>query len=591
MKKKKQLAKIGLLLGLVGGLITILTYHLAYWQRVYPGVTVLGQSLANQTPAEAEQTILAVAGRGQKIIVLQSAGQQWPINLNEIDFRYQPAKTSDQVFGVGRNQPFWKSLNTKIHCWFAGCDLVLDYSLNQKALEAQLDTIATQVFIPTIEPTIEIKNLVSPPKRRAIQVQAGQAGQQLDKRQLLTQIHQALAYHAANPISLPLLHLSPQLTDQQVATIKVRAENLLAKNLVLVHQPPEQTQSEEWLMSDEELINFLDFSGGYKQDQIEQWVKVLAASINRPVQDALFQFLPDTQRVVEFKPARKGQVLEETETVALIISALEQLEADKNEVSAQLPVSLIDPQTSTADANSLGIRELIGQGVSYYTGSISDRVHNLTLAANKLNGVLVPPEEIFSFNEKVGEISVATGYRRAYIIKEGRTILDDGGGVCQISTTMFRAALAAGLPITERQAHAYRVSYYEQQYQPGFDATVFSPSPDLKFKNDTPGHILIQTDVDAQQGKLIFSFYGTKDGRVVTISPARILERAAPPPDLYIDDPTLPAGQIKQLEHKIWGAKVAFDYKVMRRDEVLQEKTFWSNYQPWQAVFLRGTGG
>ena len=591
MKKKKQLAKIGLLLGLVGGLITILTYHLAYWQRIYPGVTVLGQSLANQTPAEAEQTILAVAGRGQKIIVLQSAGQQWPINLNEIDFRYQPAKTSDQVFGVGRNQPFWKSLNTKIHCWFAGCDLVLDYSLNQKALEAQLDTIATQVFIPTIEPTIEIKNLVSPPKRRAIQVQAGQAGQQLDKRQLLTQIHQALAYHAANPISLPLLHLSPQLTDQQVATIKARAENLLAKNLVLVHQPPEQTQSEKWLMNDEELINFLDFSGGYKQDQIEQWVKVLAASINRPVQDALFQFLPDTQRVVEFKPARKGQVLEETETVALIISALEQLEADKNEVSAQLPVSLIDPQTSTADANSLGIRELIGQGVSYYTGSISDRVHNLTLAANKLNGVLVPPEEIFSFNEKVGEISVATGYRRAYIIKEGRTILDDGGGVCQISTTMFRAALAAGLPITERQAHAYRVSYYEQQYQPGFDATVFSPSPDLKFKNDTPGHILIQTDVDAQQGKLIFSFYGTKDGRVVTISPARILERAAPPPDLYIDDPTLPAGQIKQLEHKIWGAKVAFDYKVMRRDEVLQEKTFWSNYQPWQAVFLRGTGG
>jgi len=591
MKKKKQLAKIGLLLGLVGGLITILTYHLAYWQRVYPGVTVLGQSLANQTPAEAEQTILAVAGRGQKIIVLQSAGQQWPINLNEIDFRYQPAKTSDQAFGVGRNQPFWKSLNTKIHCWFAGCDLVLDYSLNQKALEAQLDTIATQVFIPTIEPTIEIKNLVSPPKRRAIQVQAGQAGQQLDKRQLLTQIHQALAYHAANPISLPLLHLSPQLTDQQVATIKARAENLLAKNLVLVHQPPEQTQSEKWLMNDEELINFLDFSGGYKQDQIEQWVKVLAASINRPVQDALFQFLPDTQRVVEFKPARKGQVLEETETVALIISALEQLEADKNEVNAQLPVSLIDPQTSTADANSLGIRELIGQGVSYYTGSISDRVHNLTLAANKLNGVLVPPEEIFSFNEKVGEISVATGYRRAYIIKEGRTILDDGGGVCQISTTMFRAALAAGLPITERQAHAYRVSYYEQQYQPGFDATVFSPSPDLKFKNDTPGHILIQTDVDAQQGKLIFSFYGTKDGRVVTISPARILERAAPPPDLYIDDPTLPAGQIKQLEHKIWGAKVAFDYKVMRRDEVLQEKTFWSNYQPWQAVFLRGTGG
>jgi vancomycin resistance protein YoaR len=168
--------------------------------------------------------------------------------------------------------------------------------------------------------------------------------------------------------------------------------------------------------------------------------------------------------------------------------------------------------------------------------------------------------------------------------------LGDGGGVCQVSTTLFRAVLNAGLPITERQPHAYRVSYYEQDIGPGFDATVFLPSPDLKFKNNTPSYLLIQTKVDQVNKKLTFDIYGTSDGRKVEISPVRIWDKQPPPPDLYQDDPTLPAGTIKQVEHKSWGAKVAFDYKIVRGEEVLSEKTFYSVYRPWQAVYLRGTG-
>lgn len=586
MKKKKQLA-ISLLILIILGATIGLAYHLAYWQRIYPGVSVVGQPLGNQTLAQAEQIISQIV-KTQKPLILQSGDQQWLINLASIDFQYQPAITSLKAFEIGRHQPFWLSLKTKLDCWRKGCDLALDFSLNQNALNQQLAAIADQIFIPTIEPTIEIKNWGG---QKKIVVQPGQAGQQLDKRQLLAQINHTLAYQNSKLIKLPLVQTSSELSKQQIAATKARAENLLNKKLNLVHQAPEQSQAQTWSINDEELISFLDFSGGYKQDQVSQWVKVLSQSINRPAQDALFQFLPGSQRVIEFKPARKGQALAEEKAVELIIQALAKLEAGKNEVTSQLPVNLIDPQIKTADANSLGIHELIGQGISYYAHSIPDRAHNLTLAASKFNGILIPPGEIFSFNQKLGEVSVATGYRRAYIIKEGRTILGDGGGVCQVSTTMFRAALDAGLPIIERQAHAYRVSYYEQKYQPGFDATVFSPSPDLKFKNDTPGHILIQTEIDHQQSKLTFNLYGTKDGRVVTISKARIMERTAPPPDLYLDDPTLPTGQIKQIEHKIWGAKVAFDYQVTRGDEVLQERTFWSNYKPWQAVFLRGTGG
>jgi vancomycin resistance protein YoaR len=167
--------------------------------------------------------------------------------------------------------------------------------------------------------------------------------------------------------------------------------------------------------------------------------------------------------------------------------------------------------------------------------------------------------------------------------------LGDGGGVCQVSTTLFRAALNAGLPILERQAHAYRVSYYEQESFAGLDATVYSPKPDLKIQNDTPAHILIQARVFPQEFKLVFQLYGTADGRRATITNPRLWDQVAPPPPLYIDDPTLPKGEVRQVESPVWGAKAAFDWKVVRDGQILQERTFYSVYQPWQAVYLRGT--
>jgi vancomycin resistance protein YoaR len=141
----------------------------------------------------------------------------------------------------------------------------------------------------------------------------------------------------------------------------------------------------------------------------------------------------------------------------------------------------------------------------------------------------------------------------------------------------------------ERTAHAYRVHYYEEKYQVGFDATVFQPAPDFKFLNDTPAYILVQTVYDEKKKYLAFELYGTGDGRKVELSKSRIWEQVAPPPDLYINDPNLPIGVVNQTEHAAWGAKVAFDYKVTRGEEILQDRTFFSNYRPWQAVFVRGT--
>jgi vancomycin resistance protein YoaR len=239
----------------------------------------------------------------------------------------------------------------------------------------------------------------------------------------------------------------------------------------------------------------------------------------------------------------------------------------------------------------LGITELIGQGESFYKGSIPGRIHNVILASSRASGVLVGPGEVFSFNETVGDISAATGYKTAYIIKNGRTELGDGGGLCQVSTTLFRAALNAGLEIIERKPHSYRVAYYEQGgFKPGLDATVYAPSVDLKIKNNTDNHILIQAIPDPTNYHLTYEVYGKKDGRNVELSDIRILSQSPAPPPLYQEDPTLKNGEIKQVDFAASGAKTTFDYKVVKNGEVLGASTFVNNFRPWQAVFLYGPG-
>lgn len=327
---------------------------------------------------------------------------------------------------------------------------------------------------------------------------------------------------------------------------------------------------------------------------INQTIQTLASYIDYAPQDALFQFVDG--KVKEFKPSKSGRQVDQDAAKTAIqtfISTISKNSAQQitNHILIVLPVKEVLPRITTENSNNFGLKELIGSGSSKFVGSIPGRVYNVALAADRMNGHLVPPGSEFSFNEALGDVSAATGYQQAYIIKDGRTVLGDGGGVCQVSTTLFRAIMNAGLPIIERHAHSYRVGYYEQDSGPGLDATVFSPSYDLKFRNDTSNYVLIQAKADKTNYSLVFDLYGTADGRKSEVSKPIIFSQTPPPPDLYQDDPNLPKGAVKQVDWKAWGAKVSFHYKVTKNDQILIDEIYASNYQPWQAVFLRGTSG
>jgi len=327
----------------------------------------------------------------------------------------------------------------------------------------------------------------------------------------------------------------------------------------------------------------------WKENVIDDALNQVSDQVNIPVQDALFRF--SNGRVIAFRPSKDGRQLNITEAKQRIKDAfLTAASTNQQRLTILLPVETVHPLIATDGSNTFGIKELIGRGYSEFAGSIPGRIHNVALAASRINGVLIKPGETFSFDTTLGDISAATGYQSAYIIKEGHTVLGDGGGVCQVSTTLFRAALNAGLPIVERHAHAYRVHYYEEDGSPpGLDATVFSPSVDLKFKNDTSAYILIQAKPNLENLTLTFELYGSRDGRISQVSNAKMWGQSSPPPDLYQDDPTLPKGTVKQVDFAAWGAKTSFQYKVIRGNEILEDTTFYSTFQPWQAVYLRGT--
>jgi vancomycin resistance protein YoaR len=325
----------------------------------------------------------------------------------------------------------------------------------------------------------------------------------------------------------------------------------------------------------------------YDDSDIKDFLTVSEEKYNLPAKNALFKF--EKGKVVDFRKETDGLKISSDEFLEEFNKTVESLKLNNSNQKVVLNSEVIRPEIKLSNINDYGIEEFIAEGKSDFTHSIPQRIHNLTLAASRFNGILIPKGKEFSFNETVGDISSLTGYQPAYIIKDGKTVLGDGGGVCQVSTTLFRAALNAGLPVVERNSHAYRVGYYENDSKPGFDATVFAPSVDLKIKNNTPAYILIETEIDEENNLLYFRFFGKKDSRRVEISPATVYDVVPPLEPKYQDDPTLKRGVVKQVDFPAWGSKAFFTYKVFQGEKLVIDNKFFSNFRPWAAIYLVGT--
>jgi vancomycin resistance protein YoaR len=580
---KKKFINFRLVVGLIIFLpiLAICAYEAIFWNRVLPYIRIADFNVAGKTQNQLNQFLTSLVEKKQsQTIELYFEDKKWVLPTGRFDLFYSPSSTVNKALLTGKQGTFGQILSEQKAAFWQQLNLGFDYQLNKDLLSQDIASLAAQIDLPAIPPTIE---LVASASSKNIVITEGQPGRKIDQDKVISKILSDFGQLQSEPIILEATVTFPPIDKKMIQDTKARAEKLLGKKIVLFFG------KDSWEIQEKELVNFLSFYGGWDKEKITDYTEGFAQSIDRPPQNALFNFAGG--RVLEFKPGMDGLTLDQEKTIKLITQALQDLEKNQqnNLVKVNLPVSSTKPSVSTEQVNTFGIKQLIGEGKSWFYGSIAARIYNIKLAASKINGVLVAPGETFSLNQAIGDISAATGFQQAYVIQEGRTVLGDGGGVCQVSTTVFRTVLDAGLPVEERHAHAYRVGYYEYNSAPGLDATIFYPTDDFKFKNDTPAHILIQTVVDTSQSLIKVQFYGTQDGRQVTISPSKVWDQVPPPPDLYQDDPTLPQGTVKQVDWRAWGAKVAFDWKVVRNGQNLQERTFYSQYKPWQAIFLRGT--
>lgn len=276
-------------------------------------------------------------------------------------------------------------------------------------------------------------------------------------------------------------------------------------------------------------------------------LRALETEINTQTEDAEIKI--ENGRAVSFNPGQKGQSLDVKASIEIITKDLTE---GKSESALVISENL--PTKDLASLNNLGIKELLARGTSYYKGSPYNRIHNITVGVEKERGWIIAPGEEFSFNKFLGEVDGAHGFLPELVIKKTGTVPEFGGGLCQVSSTVFRAAMNAGLPIVERRNHSYAVQYYAPQ---GTDATIYPGVVDFRFRNDTPGHILIWPVLEKSTSTLHFDIYGTKDNRQVALDAPYTYDRKS-------------NGAMKA----VWKRTVTMP------DGTVSERTFNSTYQP-----------
>lgn len=318
---------------------------------------------------------------------------------------------------------------------------------------------------------------------------------------------------------------------------------------------------------------------------MEEFLAEIHEDVDVEPQNARFQVEGD--RVVEFKGSLDGISLDEEATLIELNDSL-----GEEEVELAISVERVEPKISTDSVNSLGIKEVVGAGVSNFSGSPSNRVSNIQHGADKLNGLLIAPDEEFSLVEALKPFTVADGWLPELVIKGDEIKPEVGGGACQFGTTLFRAAMNSGLDITQRRNHSLVVSYYNDPSNgnPGTDATIYDPAPDFRFVNDTGNYLLLTTDVNLETRDMTFTFWGTSDGRNGYYTPPQVLSWSGYGATVEKETDTLPPG-VRQCQSPHAGAMTEFDYIVEYADGEVFEHTYTSTYRSLPRICLVGIGG
>ncbi len=591
-------------LALFGGLALFLLvlsmmtlgYRLAYAGRIFPGVSVAGVDISGMKPVEAAVKLSGAltypySGR----VVFRDGNKLWAETPARLGMVFDPGATAEAAFNLGRSGSLFTNLNDQLNAAQVGVDLPPINVFDQRIAYAHLQNLALEIDRPVIEASLNINGL-------DVSAQPGQVGRSLSVDSTLVYLNAQVQSFRDGEVPLVIIEQSPEVLDAAVQAEAAR--NLLSAPFSMSIPNAQAGDPGPWQIQPNELATMLRV-GKVRAGNGSQYViqldraslqpklEEISKQVNRKAQNARFIFNDGTGQVEPIQASTIGLTMDVPGSLETVENAVAQ-----GQQGVLLNVSANQPQVSdTANGAQLGVTQLISAQTTYFYGSTAARLQNIQAASAKFHGLLVPPGATFSMGEYMGDVSLDNGFAEAMIIYGGKTIKGVGGGVCQVSTTLFRTAFFAGFPIPERHAHAYRVYYYEQLKSgakdptlAGFDATVYFPLVDFKFTNDSPHWLLMETYFSPTSYSLTWKFYSTPDGRTVqweTTGPTNVVP--APKPVIQLN-PEFSQDEIKHVDYAAEGADVTLNRTVLRDGKILFADKFFTQYQPWADVCEYGPG-
>jgi len=585
----------GFLLVFVIGL-AIIGIQLVYAGRIFPGVQVGQVNIGGMSVDQALLSLIdAVTYPQTGSLHLQYQTGFWEVTPEQIGVSFDPGTTLQNAYQIGRSSPLDRWIGDMIGVWNSRHLVTPVYIFNQNNTYTFLQKVAERIDQPIREASLKVQGseIISEP---------GQIGKSLDIPSSIELITKTIKSQQNGVISLVVNETPPEMLDASQYAISARA--ILSNPITLTAPAEPGSPGGSWVFTVDELANMLVFDRIKNTEGVHYEVKLnenilrtiltsLSATLDHPSENPRFTFNDETHQLELINAGVTGRSLDIEKSITSI-----QEKIKNGEHTIPLEFTLIAPSVKNdSTGEQLGIRELVQTQVSYFYGSSSARVQNIQAAANRFHGLLVAPGETFSMARAMGEISLNTGYAEALIIYNGQTIEGVGGGVCQVSTTLFRTAFSSGFPINERYPHAYRVKYYEKEagnrINPrlaGLDATVYVPLVDLKFTNDTPYWLLMETYTSPQNNSLTWKFYSTSDNRRITWETSGPTNLVEPPKPLYRENPALVKGEIKQVDWEAQGADVSVTRTVYLNNLIYFQDSFRTHYEPWRSVYEYGPG-
>lgn len=584
----------GLLFLSLLGLGVASAYEVAYQGRIYPGVFAEGVELGGLSVGQAEALLRPRLEQVlQQELVLAHGDRAWSFTLEELGLRANVTGLAHRAYQVGRAPDPAANLRQRWQAWWDGVALEAEWTLDEGRTAVVLGRIARGIERPVREGRLSLEGF------RIVAVEP-EMGRRLDLGASGGAILERVRARSGGTVELAVVEEMPAVRD--IARARHSLESMLGGRILLTSQSddwtPDGVWEEEtltWELGPQELARLIEIRQRKEADgsvslepvwrrgTLAEFVAGLAGAIDQEAKEGRFRFDPQLGRAVPVVPSREGRTLQvEVATDALYAALLQ------GEERLELPVERVRADSSLTGPEAAQIVEVVSEGITQFGGSSRARISNIEVASARYDGLAIQPGAVFSYGQYLGEVTEEEGYVVGLIISGGRTVKGLGGGICQTSTTLFRAAFFGGYPMVERWPHSYRVGYYEPPV--GLDATVFTPYVDFKFQNDQETPLLVGTSVDLGRRTLTYTLYGTKPDRRVEMEGPFVSNRVAPPAAEYIEDPTLPQGVLEQVDWAAEGADAVVYRLIYQGQELIAREPYHSHYEAWQARYLVGTG-